>query len=178
MRCLACPSEETKVTDSRLTGEGYSIRRRRECGKCGFRFSTTEQMEILNLTVQKQSGLKESYTREKLIRGLRKALEKRPASEERFTRLVGDIERKIQLASDRAMGGAEEESPRLEIRSSTIGDIVMAALKRFDKVAYLRFASVYQAFEDLEAFEQAIELMKTKKSRNGKLASDRRLKIH
>lgn len=158
MKCIACASDETKVTDSRIAADGYTIRRRRECEKCGFRFSTNEHVEILNLTVLKQSGDKQSYSREKLITGVKKALEKRQVSDERLYRLILDIERRIQLNATSATNG-EEDSPRMEITSRAIGDLVMRGLKRFDKVAYIRFASVYHAFADLGTFQKEIDLL-------------------
>jgi len=141
MRCLNCNHEDTKVIDSRVAGEGIAIRRRRECTSCSFRFSTYEEMEILDLTVVKRDGVKELYSREKMERGIRKAFEKRPITEEDFKKLVSQIEQEIQKTANP------------EISSQQIGDIVMKKIKKVDKVAYVRFASVYKCFEDIEEFK-------------------------
>lgn len=146
MRCPACHNIDTKVTDSRLANEGMAIRRRRECVKCEFRFSTYEEVEILNLTVVKRDGRRDPYSREKLEIGLRKAFEKRPITHDAFKRLVGSIERDIQLRG------------RNEITSRQIGEIVMKRLKRVDPVAYIRFASVYRSFTDAESFWEELRL--------------------
>jgi len=110
--------------------DGSSIRRRRECLKCGFRFSTYEEIEILDLTVIKRDGSKEVYDKDKLVRGLKKALEKRPITEEKFKQLVNSVERDIQALR------------KNEITSNQIGQIVMKYLRKVDQVAYIRFASV------------------------------------
>ncbi len=145
MRCLNCNHEDTKVIDSRVAGEGIAIRRRRECTSCSFRFSTYEEMEILDLTVIKRDRVKELYSREKMERGIRKAFEKRPITEEDFKKLVSQIEQEIQKTA----------SP--EISSQQIGDIVMKKIKKVDKVAYVRFASVYKCFEDIEEFKAELQ---------------------
>ncbi len=153
MKCPACSHPDTRVIDSRTGIDDMSIRRRRECLKCDFRFSTNEQVEILGLTVVKRSGDKESYDKEKIEHGLRRALEKRPIDQEQFQKLLTRIERDIQV---KAKGG--------EITSTQIGQIIMQSLRRVDKVGYIRFASVYQAFDDPEAFQGAVdELLTTKK---------------
>ncbi len=146
MRCPACHNIDTKVTDSRLVNEGVAVRRRRECVECGFRFSSYEEVEILNLTVVKRDGRREPYSREKLERGLKRAFEKRPITHENFRRLVNIIERDIQIRG------------RNEITSKQIGEIVMKRLKRSDPVAYIRFASVYRSFTDAESFWQELKL--------------------
>jgi transcriptional repressor NrdR len=147
MRCTVCNYKDTKVIDSRLSPNGMSIRRRRECLKCRFRFSTLEEVEILDLTVVKRDGTRESYSREKLESGLRKSLQKRPVTAERFKDLVNAIERDLQKVR------------KNEVTSGTIGEIVMDRLKQFDKVAYIRFASVYRAFEDVKTFQKALETL-------------------
>lgn len=157
MKCIACESETIKVTDSRPTNDGWMIRRRRECEHCHIRFSTVEHLEILHLIVNKRSGEKEEYAREKLEIGIRKALEKRPVTPEQFTRLIFDIERTIQRSSKRQSGIGDDESARLEISSKEIGYIVMNHLKKHDHVAYIRFASVYRAFNDVSSFEKEIK---------------------
>ena len=145
MHCLNCNHEDTKVIDSREASDGFAIRRRRECTSCGFRFSTYEEMEILDLTVVKRGGLKELYSRDKLERGLKRAFEKIPITEEHFKQLVSHIEQAIQ----------KKAAP--EITSEEIGEIVMKALKRADKVAYVRFASVYKQFEDIDEFKAELQ---------------------
>ncbi len=146
MHCLNCANEDTKVIDSRVAGDGVAIRRRRECPSCGFRFSTYEEMEILDLSVLKRDGSKETYSREKLDRGIRRAFEKRPISDEDFKKLISQIEQEIQ-----------RKAASNEIESSAIGDIVMKKIKKFDKVAYVRFASVYKQFEDIEEFKAELQ---------------------
>ncbi len=143
--------QETKVNDSRLIDDGFSIRRRRECQKCGFRFSTQEQMEILNLMVIKRDGSKEAYQQDKIKRGLERALEKRPYSQDQFKRLVNTIKRDIQ------------KKKKEEITSEEIGEILMKRLKNFDKVAYIRFASVYRSFEDVKTFQKELKNLINKK---------------
>lgn len=147
MNCPNCQFEDTKVLDSRPVEEGSAIRRRRECEKCGFRFSTYEEIEILDLSVIKKDGRKELFSKEKLERGIRRALEKRQHDEDTLRKLVSAVELEIQK---KAKDG--------EIKSLEIGEIVMKKLKKTDKVAYIRFASVYRQFEDLEEFKE--ELMK------------------
>ncbi len=141
MWCAVCNHKDTKVIDSRVSSDGASVRRRRECEKCGFRFSTNEEVELLDLNVVKRDGRRENYSRDKLIRGLEKALEKRPYTDSKFHRLVHKIERDIQ------------KKKRGQLTSGELGDIVMKHLKSFDKVAYIRFASVYRSFEDVKSFE-------------------------
>ncbi|MEK7665906.1 MAG: transcriptional regulator NrdR [Patescibacteria group bacterium] len=151
MYCPVCNNKDTKVIDSRLASDGVAIRRRRECEKCDFRFSTVEEVTLLDLTVIKRDGRREAYSREKLVRGLERSLEKRPHTEIDFQKLVHRVERDIQ------------KKRRGELTSSEIGEIVMRALKKFDKIAYIRFASVYRAFEDVATFEREIKELKTKK---------------
>lgn len=139
--------------DSRVTDEGLAIRRRRVCDKCGFRFSTIEEVEILNLSVVKRDSHREPYSREKLENGLRKAFEKRPVTAETFKRLVGQIERDIQLRG------------RTEITSQQIGEIIMKRLQRVDQVAYIRFASVYRQFQDVESFKRELNRLTANKRR-------------
>lgn len=150
MRCPVCNSDDTKVVDSRVATDGLSIRRRRECVKCDFRFSTVEAMEIMDLAVLKSDGRREPYVREKLESGLRKALEKRPHSPEKFRALIGAIECDIQQAR------------KPELPSSEIGEIVMRHLRKFDSVAYIRFASVYRSFEDVQTFRDELERLVSK----------------
>ena len=152
MRCPVCNYKDTKVVDSRLSQEGANIRRRRECisRKCQYRFSTLEEIEILDLMVIKRNGSRESYNREKIIQGLHKALEKRPYTNEAFQALLHSIERDIQRERKR------------EIKTSEIGEIVMNRLRSFDKIAYIRFASVYRQFEDVSTFKKELENLLSK----------------
>ncbi|MFH1236123.1 MAG: transcriptional regulator NrdR [Parcubacteria group bacterium] len=146
MMCLSCAHKDTKVTDSRVVNEGMAIRRRRECPKCEFRFSTYEEVEILNLMVVKRDGGREPYSREKMERGIKKALEKRPITQEAFRMLSAHIERDVQ-----------SKARADEITSKDIGEVIMHHLKSTDKVAYIRFASVYKSFEDIDSFKQEIK---------------------
>ncbi len=152
MKCPACHHTDTKVIDSRMVNEGMAIRRRRECLKCGFRFSTYEEAEILNLTVIKRDGRTEPYNREKLESGLKRSFEKRPITQDEFKKLLNKIERDIQTEG------------KNEIKSSRIGDIVMKHLRKVDAVAYIRFASVYRSFKDAKTFERELKkIIKNKK---------------
>lgn len=146
MRCPACHKIDTKVVDSRMIADGLAIRRRRECISCACRFSTVEELQILNLTVKKRNGKKEPYSSDKIYDGLRKSFKKRPFSDEDIKKLLFNIERKIQIV-------AKKE----EILAGQIGDIVMDELKDVDKVAYIRFASVCQGFENVDEFDKAIK---------------------
>ncbi|OGF24171.1 transcriptional regulator NrdR [Candidatus Falkowbacteria bacterium RIFCSPLOWO2_12_FULL_45_13] len=155
MRCPACYYEDSKVIDSRVASDGLSIRRRRECLKCGFRFSTYEEVEILDLVVVKRDGRKESYSREKIVKGLKRALEKRPVTDDNFKKLINLIERDLQILR------------KNEVTSDQIGQIVMKNLKRFDQVAYIRFASVYESFKDAHEFRRELnKLLKTRRLKN------------
>lgn len=152
MKCPSCHNEDTKVIDSRTLDEESAIRRRRECEKCGFRFSTIEEIEILNLTVIKKDKSEEPYDKEKLINSLQKALEKRPIKADNIKRVTQTIEQDIQL---------KEKDDK--IKSLEIGEIIMRHLKKIDKVAYIRFASVYRDFEDIETFHKEITKLITSK---------------
>lgn len=153
MRCAVCSHKDTRVVDSRVASDGASVRRRRECEKCGFRFSTNEEIELLDLTVIKRDARRENYSRDKLVRGLEKALEKRPYTDPAFQKLVHKVERDIH------------KKRRGQLTSAELGDIVMKNLRTFDKVAYIRFASVYRSFEDVESFENELHKLfrKTRK---------------
>lgn len=145
MICPFCGHSETKVVDSRDTNDGKAIRRRRECEKCEARFSTYEEMEIMKLTVIKRDGSKQEYDRKKIEIGIQKSIEKRPVSEDKIEKLVGDIEYEIQ---------AKESN---EITSKEIGKIVLDKLKEIDDVAYMRFASVYKDFKSADSFRKEAE---------------------
>ncbi|MFA6552831.1 MAG: transcriptional regulator NrdR [Patescibacteria group bacterium] len=154
MKCPACHYADTKVSDSRLVNDAMAIRRRRRCLRCGFRFSTYEEAEILNVTVIKRDGHREPYAKDKLESGLKKSFEKRPITQDEFKRLVSQVERDIQMVG------------REEIKSSQIGEIIMKHLKKKDEVAYIRFASVYRSFKDAQTFQHELR----------KLISNRRTK--
>ena len=149
MICPFCGHNETKVVDSRDTNDSKAIRRRRECESCQARFSTYEEMEIMRLTVIKRDGSKQEYNRRKIETGLHKALEKRPVSEEKISKAIGDIEYEIQ---------ARESN---EISSKEIGKMILEKLKELDDVAYLRFASVYKSFKSADSFRKEMEKMET-----------------
>lgn len=143
MRCPKCKHEDTKVVDSRETTEGSEIRRRRECEKCDFRFTTFERIETANFIVVKKDGSREPYNREKVQRGIWKACEKRQVTQDQVSALIDKLEAKWI-----GMGK--------EIESKQIGEDVMDALKDLDEVAYIRFASVYRHFKDLESFKKEL----------------------
>jgi transcriptional repressor NrdR len=145
MKCPKCLNVDTKVVDSRPVEEAGAIRRRRECEKCNFRFSTYEQIEILDLAVTKRDGSRQPYVRDKLERGLRRAFEKRNITDNMFRKVVSEIENEIQ-----------KKAVNSEIDSGEIGEIIMKTIRKVDKVAYIRFASVYRQFEDIEKFKEAI----------------------
>ena len=140
MNCPFCAYEESKVIDSRPTDEGERIRRRRECLECGKRFTTYEIIESLPIIVIKKDKSRETFSREKLLKGLMRASEKRPISIDTLEKLILDIEMKIQNSLDR------------EVKSEKIGELVMERLKEIDEVAYVRFASVYRQFKDINTF--------------------------
>jgi len=148
MRCPFCNAPESKVTDSRTSRDGRSIRRRRECPECGARFTTYERVEEFQPMVIKKDGRREPFERKKVIDGILKACEKRPVGMEKIEGFVNDLEKEIQDKGER------------EIETSLIGERVMARLKDWDDVAYVRFASVYKQFKDLHEFmEQLQELI-------------------
>ena len=159
MYCPICRSKETRVVDSRLTQDAMAIRRRRECEKCQYRFSTLEEMELLDIVVGKNDGRREMYSRSKMERGIVHSLTKRPYTQEKFSRLIHAIERDIQK---KPSPGSASGSRQREITSKEIGDIVMKHLERFDTVAYVRFASIYRAFEDVRRFQSVIRSLKQK----------------
>lgn len=152
MKCPICYFDDTKVVDSRVAADGLSIRRRRECLKCNFRFSTYEEVELLDLAIVKRDGHRESYSREKLVSGLKKSFEKRPITEDDFKKLIHSIEREMQKIK------------KNEITSHQVGAVVMKQLKKVDQVAYIRYASVYESFKDAQEFRKELnKLIKEKK---------------
>jgi transcriptional repressor NrdR len=140
MKCPFCGYKEDKVVDSRATQEEAAVRRRRECLKCGKRFTTYEYVEEVSLMVIKKDGRREPFDRKKILSGIIKACEKRPVSMEKMEEIVIAVERAIQKKSDR------------EVLATRIGELVMEKLKSLDDVAYVRFASVYRQFKDVGQF--------------------------
>ncbi len=145
MKCPYCASVDSKVLDKRETGEEDITRRRRECLACTKRFTTYERVELIDLFVVKKDGRREQFDRNKLVNGLMKACEKRPVSKEQVEEVVDEIESKIKTLSS------------TEVQSSIIGELVMKYLRKLDKVAYIRFASVYRDFADVEDFKKELE---------------------
>jgi len=151
MRCPFCSHGEDRVIDSRPSDEGSAIRRRRECIACGGRFTTYEKIETLPLLVIKKDGTREPFDRDKLISGILKSCEKRPVSTSQIETLVNNIETSNQNALKR------------EVTSHEIGEMVMDGLKNIDEVAYVRFASVYRQFRDVNSFLEELNEMLNKK---------------
>ncbi|MFO1401966.1 MAG: transcriptional regulator NrdR [Steroidobacteraceae bacterium] len=145
MHCPFCGHEETKVTDSRLAAEGRQIRRRRECLACGERFTTFESAELVMPHVIKSDGSREPFDAAKLATGMQKALEKRPVSSEAVDQAVERICHRLRTLGER------------EVPSRTVGEAVMEELRHLDEVAYVRFASVYRSFQDVEAFRETVD---------------------
>lgn len=150
MRCPKCTSIEDKVIDSRISREGSTIRRRRECLECGHRYSTTEGLVRDGLVVIKRDGRREEFSREKLVHAVRAACHKRPVDAEQITMLIEDV---IDMLD------AQYEN---EIPSAAVGDAVMQRLRTVDQVAYVRFASVYKEFRDVAEFMQEISTLAKK----------------
>ncbi len=145
MRCPFCSSEDTQVKDSRQAEDGTAVRRRRLCGKCGGRFTTFERVQLRDLQVMKNSGKRTPFDRDKLMRSVRIALQKRPIDEERVEQMVSGIVRQL------------ESSGQADVTSTQIGELVMEDLSELDKIAYVRYASVYRDFRATEDFGQFIE---------------------
>ena len=145
MRCPFCSYDDTKVIDSRLVAEGSQVRRRRECVGCSERFTSYETAQLLMPRVIKQNGSREPFDEEKMRAGILRALEKRPVSVEKIEAVVTQIEHKLQATGER------------EIESLVVGSMVMDALKTLDHVAFVRFASVYRDFKDLNEFREEID---------------------
>ena len=147
-KCPSCGYLESKVIDSRPTDEGRSIRRRRECLECGARFTTFETLESYPILVIKKNGTREAFDRTKIMNGLIKACQKRPVTMEQLEKVVSDIENELQ------------NSLNHEIQSQKIGEMIMDKLKKIDEVAYVRFASVYREFKDLDTFMRELAALK------------------
>jgi transcriptional repressor NrdR len=147
MRCPYCANPDTQVKDSRPTEDNSAIRRRRFCSACGARFTTFERIQLRELTVVKKNGQRIPFDRDKIARSILTACRKRPVDEERIERIVNSIQRRLE-----SLGEAE-------VASSTIGEMVMEALQGLDKVAYVRFASVYKNFREVKDFESFVETL-------------------
>lgn len=155
MRCPFCSHDDTKVIDSRLVAEGGQVRRRRECTSCAERFTSYETAELLMPRIIKQNGNREPFDEEKMRAGLLRALEKRPVSIEKIETVVSQIEHALQATGER------------EVSSLVVGELVMDNLKKLDQVAYVRFASVYRDFKDLNEFRQEIDRLAEEPDQTG-----------
>ncbi|MFC3902071.1 transcriptional repressor NrdR [Acinetobacter marinus] len=151
MHCPFCDAADSKVIDSRLAAQGAQIRRRRECIKCGERFTTFESYEVVMPRVIKSNGKNEPFDEHKLRRSLMHALQKRPVTQEQIEETLSNIQQQIRRLGER------------DVKSSTIGEIAMQLIFELDHVAYVRFASVYHDFQNLDAFRQQIEMMQLRK---------------
>ncbi len=147
MICPYCDNKDTRVIDKRPSGD-KTFRRRRECEKCRKRFTTYERIEIVPLTIIKRDGRREDFDRNKIRLGIMRACEKRPINQEKIERIVDEIENDLR------------NMDTVEIRSKIIGDMVIEKLKSLDEVAYIRFASVYKKFKDIESFEKELKELK------------------
>ncbi|MBT2600845.1 MULTISPECIES: transcriptional regulator NrdR [Oceanobacillus] len=157
MRCSNCENKNTKVLDSRPIEEGRAIRRRRECERCGFRFTTFERIEEVPLIVVKKDGVRQEFSREKLTRGLIRACEKRPVALETIESIALEVEKKLRNAGNP------------EVSSNSIGEMVMELLSKVDEVSYVRFASVYRQFKDITVFlDELKDIINTDKSMKDK----------
>ena len=145
MKCPFCQNDDTRVIDSRLTDDGDAVRRRRECEACEERFSTLEEANLKLPYIVKSSGEREHYDEQKLARGLERALEKRPVESNQISQILHRIKRKLLTSGER------------EIPARDIGELVMTELRDVDQVAYVRFASVYRSFQDVDAFSDEIK---------------------
>ena len=149
MRCPFCEHDDTKVIDSRHTEDGHAIRRRRECVSCGKRFTTYEKIEQMILMVIKKDGSREAFDRNKIMNGIIKACEKRPVPMAEIEKVVDEIERGLNNMMEK------------EVESTFIGELIMESLRKLDEVAYVRFASVYRQFTDVNTFVAEIEKLLT-----------------
>lgn len=154
MKCPHCSYVESKVIDSRPTDDGAAIRRRRECLSCGERFTTYEKIETIPLIVVKKNGTRESFDRNKVLNGIIKSCEKRPVSINQIEEMVNDIEKNIQKMAKK------------EISSKIIGEEIMRHLKDVDEVSYVRFASVYRQFKDVNSFMDELKTMLNERGNN------------
>jgi len=143
MQCPKCKNLDTKVIDSRLAEQGRTIRRRRECDKCGRRFTTFERLEMENMMVKKKDGTLEPYSRTKVERGIWTACGKRPVTQAQVEKVIDALEEKWSIN-------------KKAVASQTIGNDIMDALRKLDRIAYIRFASVYRSFKDVEEFKEEL----------------------
>ena len=155
MHCPFCSAVDTKVIDSRLVAEGNNVRRRRECIPCAERFTTYEAAELVMPRIIKAGGIREPFNEDKMTAGLMKALEKRPVSIERVEEAVTKIKASLRSTGER------------EIDSRTVGELVMSQLRDLDEVAFVRFASVYRSFKDLDEFRQEIDRLSNEEKSEG-----------
>ena len=151
MKCPFCGFNEDKVIDSRSSNEDKSVRRRRECEKCKRRFTTYEYIEEIPLMVIKKDGRREAFDRNKIISGILKACEKRPVSMEKVEAVVDKVEKELQKSFDK------------EVKAQEVGELVMEYLHKLDEVAYVRFASVYRQFKDINHFMKELKELLSKK---------------
>lgn len=147
MICPQCNKNASRVIDSRPSDEGRVIRRRRVCENCGYRFTTFERVEQTPILVIKKDGSREEFNREKVLRGIVRAAEKRPVTLEAMNKIVNRVENKLQSQGDN------------EVQSRQIGEYVMQELAQLDDIAYIRFASVYRQFKDIDTFMQEVQVM-------------------
>lgn len=159
MHCPFCRADDTKVIDSRLVGGGNQVRRRRECSDCRERFTTFELPELLMPYVIKRDGARDPFDLEKLRQGMRRALEKRPVSVEDFESALDNLLRRLRETGER------------EVSSAFIGEQVMEELRTLDQVAYVRYASVYRSFEDVNAFREEILRLELSEETDEKISS-------
>lgn len=165
MKCPTCHYKETKVIDSRLSSDGNSIRRRRECLKCEKRYTTYEYIEQVPLMVVKKDGRRQPFDRTKIISGLVKACEKRPVSIDKIEEMTTDIERSLQRQFDR------------EVNANVIGEQIMEKLAVVDEVAYVRFASVYRQFRDVNQFMSELKIILDREKSAEKQTKSKRVSI-
>ncbi len=163
MYCPFCSALDTKVIDSRLVSDGHQVRRRRECLACHERYTTFESAELVMPRIIKRDGSREPFNEDKMLSGLTRALEKRPVSMEQIELAVNKLKSQMRATGER------------EISSGMLGDLIMEQLKSLDKVAYLRFASVYLSFEDISEF--ADEITRLGKEKNGKASKNKHTKV-
>ncbi|MFC0232794.1 transcriptional regulator NrdR [Vagococcus entomophilus] len=156
MHCPKCQYNGSKVVDSRPADDGRAIRRRRECEKCGFRFTTFERIEAAPLLVVKKNGDREEFSRDKILRGLIRSAEKRPVAMEQIEQIVDHVENKVRSLGEN------------EVSTTLIGEYVMQYLVNLDEIAYIRFASVYRQFKDMGVFLKELQEIVKKDEENSK----------
>lgn len=155
MRCPKCQHNSSRVVDSRQTEDGKTIRRRRECENCGYRFTTFERIEVTPLLVIKKNGEREEFSRDKILRGLIRSAEKRPVAMEQMEKIVDHVETRVRELGEN------------EVSTTLIGEYVMEDLKNLDEIAYIRFASVYRQFKDMSVFLKELQEIVDTTKNNG-----------